>query len=145
MGRSSSAISADVLHRLADLTAELGDRLPGHRIVDPLFRRLEPERDRGKRLPGLVVELTRQAAPLVLLRCDDALDRVARHALGKVDGDGGARREGLGQPQVVVGEMQPDTGGLVVRGDDADRSVADDQGHPDTRAGREPTVEVAVD
>ena len=42
-------------------------------------------------------------------------------------------------------KRSPDAGDLVVGGDDADRAVADDERHPDARAGREAPVEVAVD
>ena len=92
-----------VLQRRDD---ELADaRRPRSRAssrLDASLERLQAEEDRGQRLAGLVVQLTREAAALELLRVDDAAERVARDALREIDRDRGARREGLGEPKVVV-------------------------------------------
>ena len=98
-------------------------------VRERLLERLQPEQDRGQRLPGLVVELAREPAALDLLRLHDAPDRIPRHALRQLDGDGGAGGERLGQAEVVVGEAGVGAF-LVVDLEHADRLVARDQRHP---------------
>ena len=58
--------------------------------LDLVVERLQAEQDRRQRLPGLVVELARQASPLELLRIDDAPQHVARDPLREIHCDGGA-------------------------------------------------------
>src|SRR5581483_2000308 len=70
--------------------------------VGSLLGRAQREQDRGQGLTGVVVELEGQPATLVLLRGDDAAERVARDPLREVDGDRSARREGLGETHIVV-------------------------------------------
>ena len=114
---------ADVVQRLDDLLAHGGERrgplLVGPRLLDGL----QPEQHRRQLLPGLVVQLAREPAPLELLRLDDPAQRVAGDARREVDGDGGARRERLGEPQVGLGEAGV-AAFAVVRDDDADRPAA---------------------
>ena len=95
---------ADVVQRLDDLLANGGERLGALLVAPRLLDGLQAEQHRRQLLPGLVVELARQPAPLELLRLDDPAQRVAGDARREVDGDGGAGREGLGEPQVGVGE-----------------------------------------
>ena len=69
------------------------------RVLDPL----QAEQDRGQRLAGLVVQLAREPRALELLRLDDAAERVARDAVGEVDGDRArarrTSRRGGGRPR----------------------------------------------
>ena len=105
-------------------------------VAERLLERLQPEQDRGQRLPRLVVELAREPLALELLRLHDAADGVPRHALRQLDGDGGPGGERLGEPEVVVGEARVGAV-LVVDLDHTDRLVARDQRHPEAGAGAE--------
>ena len=98
-----------------------------------LLDRLQPEQDRGERLPRLVVQLAREPAALELLRRDDAAERVALDARREVGGDRRPGRERLRDPQVGVGEARVGAE-LVVDRDHADRAVAGEQRH--VEAGR---------
>ena len=136
--------AAHVVQRLDDLLAHGGDGFGALLLGRGLLDRLQPEQHRGQLLPGLVVQLARQPAPLELLRLDDAAQRVAGDTRGLVDGDGGARGEGLGEAQVVIGEAR--VGALLVVGDDdADRSPAGDQRDVEPAARAEPAGRVLVD
>ena len=55
----------------------------GRVIARASSTRLQPEQDRGQRLPGLVVQLARKPAAFELLRLDDAPQRVARDSLAR--------------------------------------------------------------
>ena len=70
------------------------------------LQRFQPEQDRRQRLPGLVVQLAGETRALQLLRLDDAAHGVAADPLGEVDRGRRARRERLGEPEVVVGEAR---------------------------------------
>ena len=111
------------MERLDDLLAHGGERrcplLVGLRLLD----RLQPEQHRGQLLAGLVVQLAREPAALELLRLDDPAQRVAGDARREVDRDGGAGREGLGEPQVGLGEAGV-AAFAVVRDEHADRPAA---------------------
>ena len=124
--------AAHVLERGNNVLPQLGEGRAGRVVGQRLLERLEPEQDRGQRLPGLVVELVCEPLPLQLLRRHDAAQRIARHSLRQLDGHGGAGGERLGQPQVVVGE--PGVGAfLVVDLDHADHPLARDERHPHSR------------
>ena len=117
------------MQRLDDLLANRGERFCALLVAPGLLDRLQAEQHRGQLLPGLVVQLPRQSAPLELLRLDDPAQRVAGDTRGKVDGDRGAWSEGLGQAEVGIGEAW--VGAIPVVGDDhADRPAGGD------RAGR---------
>ena len=78
------------------------------------------------------MQLSRKSLPLQFLSPDDSAKRVARDALGKVDGHGRPGCECLGEAHVLV--VEPHVSALlVVGGDDADRPVA--QHHRDEDAG----------
>ena len=83
------------------------------------------------------MEFAREHPALQLLRLHDAAQRIPRDSLRKLDGDRGAGRERLGEPQVVVGEACVRTF-LVVDLEHADRSVAGDQRHPHPGTRAEP-------
>src|SRR5207344_3404251 len=97
---------ADILKRRNDELANRGHRSPAVVAGERLLERLQAEENRRERLAGLVVQLTRQALALQLLGGDDAADDVAADALRKVNGNGSARGERLGETKVVVGERE---------------------------------------
>ena len=66
--------AADVLERAHDLLPQLGQGGAGRVVRERLLERLQPEQDRGQRLPRLVVELAREPLTLQLLRLHDAAD-----------------------------------------------------------------------
>ena len=136
--------AAHVLQRPDDELAQGADRLPRLVALRRLLERLQPEQDRGQRLSGLVVQLTRQARPLELLRLDDTADDVAADQPRVIDRDRGAPRERLGEPEVVVGEGR--RGAALVVGDhDADRLAAHDERHVERRVDAEPACDLLVD
>ena len=59
----------------------VGDVAGGAQLTDA-------EENGGERLPGLVVQLARDAAALRLLRVDNTTKALAMHALRKLEGDG---------------------------------------------------------
>ena len=129
--------AANALERRRDRVAHRGER--GARLLggDLLLDALQPEEDRGQRLPGLVVELPREPGSLELLRRHDPAHRVPADPLRQVDRDRSALCESLRQPEVVVGERR--AGVLAVMGDDdPDRPPACDERHVESRADAEP-------
>ena len=115
--------AAHIVQRLDDLLAHGSERLGAFLVAPGLLDRLQAEQHRRQLLPGLVVQLPREPAPLELLRLDDPAERVAGDPRRQVDGDCGTRSEGLGQAQVGIGEAR--VGALLVVGDDhADRPAA---------------------
>ena len=135
---------ADVVERLDDLLAHGGERrgplLVGPRLLDGL----QTEQHRRQLLPGLVVELARQPAPLELLRLDHPAQRIARDARREVDGDGGPGRERLGEPQVGLGEAGV-AAFAVVRDDHADRPARGEERGVEAAAGAEAPGRLLVD
>ena len=119
-GRSSTARRRTSWSALTTSSRSSARAARARVVRERLLERLQPEQDRGQRLPGLVVELAREPPALQLLRLHDAAERIARDALRQLDGDGGAGRERLGQPQVVVGEAR--VAALPCRGSRARRS-----------------------
>ena len=99
---------------------ELAERAERRRDVIRGLDRLQAEQHRRQRLPRLVVQLACQPAALELLALEHAPERIALHALRELDGDGGALREVLGQPQVGAREARI-AAELVVRERDPDR------------------------
>ena len=77
------------------------------------------------------MQLARKPPALLLLRGEGTSQRVARDPLRQVGRDRGSRRKDFGEPEVVVAEASV-TAGLVVDGDDPDRSLASST----TRRGR---------
>ena len=132
------------MERLDDLLADGGEGLRALLVAPGLLDRLQAEQHRRQLLPGLVVQLPRQPAPLELLCLDDPTQRVAGDTRGEVDRDSGARSEGLGQAQVGIGEAW--VGAIPVVGDDhADRPPAGDEGDVEAAAGAEPAGRFLVD
>ena len=80
------------------------------------------------------MQLARESLPLELLCLDDTAQRVARDALGEVDGDGRPGCERFCEAHVLVGEPHV-AAFLVVGGDDADRPVAQHHRHEDAGPG----------
>ena len=117
-------------------TSSRNSRRRGHdaRRVFESSKLLQLEEDRRQSLPGLVVQLPRESLPLQLLRPDDTAKRVARDALGEVDGDRRPGCECFCEAHVLVGEPHV-AAFLVVGGDDADRPVAQHHRHEDAGPG----------
>ena len=136
--------TADVLERRADELPHLADGRLERRLVVHVLEAAQAEEDRRERLAGLVVQLAGEAAALELLRGHDSLQRVARHPLPQLDGDRGARREDLGEAEILVGE--PRIGALlVVRRDHADRLVAHEERDVEGAARAEPPRRLLLD
>jgi hypothetical protein len=113
-------------------------------VAECVFEVLEPEQNRGERLAGLIVQLSRESPAFELLRSHDAPERVALHSFRQVDGDRCARGERLRQPKIVVGE----TGireELVMRCEQADRATARDERYPETGARAEAAHHLVID
>ena len=138
-GRSSTASRRTSCKRGHDELPQPRSRGAHVRVAPGVLELLQPEQDRGQRLPGLVVQLPRQPLALELLGADDAAQRIARHALGEVDCYRDPGREGLGQPQVLVGEARI-AALLVVGREDADRPATQEERHEEAgpRAHRPP-------
>ena len=134
---------ANVVQRRHDVLAQLGHRRVQLVPVDHLVEHLQPQHDRGQRLARLVVQLPGEPPALDLLRVDDPPQRIARDALRQIDRDRRARAERLREAQVGVGEarVRPE---LVVHLDHADRSLADEQRHPEAGARADETRDVTV-
>ena len=136
--------AAHVLQRLHDELAQGGLGALGVLVAVGPANRLQPEEDRGQRLPRLVVQLAREPPPLELLRLDHAPHHVPFDTLREVDRDRGACGKDLGEPQVAVGEAWLGTE-LVVHGDDPDRPAACDERHEQPGADSHPSRLILVD
>ena len=90
------------------------------------------------------MQLACEPAPLELLPLNHPPQRVARHALGEIDGNGCAGRELLGDPQVVVAEAWV-LGRLVMRDEHAGRQAPNDEWHKEPGARPEAARRVLVD
>lgn len=104
---------------------------------------LEAEKDGRERLAGLVVELAREPAPLLLLAAHDALHRRPGDPSRQVDRDGCPGSEPLGQAQVRVAEAGVGAP-PVERHQHPDRLLADDQRRPEPRARADAAHQVGI-
>ena len=135
-------------HRRTQLDGQAANALEGvqdelangrHRLLPRA--RLEPaqgEQDRGERLPGLVMQLARQARSLALLARDDRAHRLAPDPAREIDRGRRAVGERLGQPEVIVAEARVTTaprGVVVIAAEQADRLAVDDQRDEDAARG----------
>ena len=127
-GRSSTVSRRTSSSARADELADPRDRLR----ADLRLERLQPEQDRGERLPGLVVQLAREPLALELLPLEQRLHGLAADALRELERDRGAVREGLRDAHVGVREARVGAA-LVVGDDDADRPAVRDQRHVERR------------
>ena len=97
------------------------------RVID----RAQGQEDRGERLAGLVVELSREPAALQLLRGNRTPKRVALDAARRINRNRSALRVVLGELQIVRAEtllrVNPTRGD-----DDAERPVAGDERNHDS-------------
>ena len=95
-------------------------------------------------MPGLVVQLSGEARSFVLLGLDDTANGVTTDPLGKMHGDRSPRREGLREPDVLVGEARCRAPELVVGDDDADASTLGNERDVESRANAHPTSDLLI-